>query len=248
MASYLLLHGAWHGAWCWEPVSARLASAGHQVVAPDLPGLSPETTDDAGRFGLGDHIEAALAALDRIAGNVILVAHSYAGMLARALEDQRPGKLGHVVCIEALQPEPGNAVLGLLPDGGRGSLPSIRETPHGPVLLPPDVARFAIPDAHMAEAIARRLLPQPFRTFTEPLPRPAFISSPAIARTCVYASDRNPNPYQRFIDRLRSDASCHLVAMTGGHELMLTRPVEVTELLLEIATDRVARQRELISN
>lgn len=248
MASFLLLHGAWHGAWCWEPLAARLAGAGHSVVAPDLPGLAPDASEGAGRFGLGDHINATAAALGRMAdGDIILVAHSYAGMLARALEGLRPGKIGHVVCIEALQPEPGEAVLDLVPDRGESFQSHIKETPLGPVLLPPDVARFAIPDARLAEEIAARLLPQPLRTFTEPLPRSVGESSHAICRTYLYASDRIPNPYQRFIDRLRVEPSCRLVAMSGGHELMLTRPAEVAELLLQIA-GQASRNPELIIN
>lgn len=248
MAAFLLLHGAWHGAWCWEPVIARLAQAGHDVIAPDLPGLSPETAPIAGRFELGDHIAAAVDALDCFGGSaVIVVAHSYAGMLARAIEGLRPHRLAHVCYLEALMPEPGQAALDLVPHSAKASfLAGLRERPDGPVLLPPDVSRFAIPGAALAEMIASRLLPQPYRTFTDPLPLGA-AAPRAIARAYVFASDRSPNPYQSFIDGLRTDAMCRIVGMEGGHELMLTRPNEIAGLLLDIAATRT-RELTTITN
>lgn len=244
MTAFLLLHGAWHGAWCWDPLGARLTSAGHDIVAPDLPGLSPATADAAGRFGLGDHIDAAVDALDRIGrSDVIVVAHSYAGMLARAIEGLRPHRLAHVCYIEALLPEPGQAVLDLVPESSRASfLTSLRERSDGSVLLPPDVSRFAIPDALLAENIASRLLPQPYRTFAEPLPFPDSNMPRSLARTYVFASDRNPSPYQKFVDELRIDAMCRVVGMTGGHELMLTRPSEMADLLLDAWTRETAHR------
>ena len=249
MAAFLLLHGAWHGAWCWEPL-ARLISPEHHVVAPDLPGSSRATADAAGRFGLGDHIAAAVDALDGIGrDDVIVVAHSYAGMLARAIEGLRPDRLAHVCYIEALLPQPGQAVLDLVPEAARASfLTGLRERSDGPVLLPPDVYRFAIPDTLLAEEIALRLLPQPYRTFSEPLPFPVSRRPRAIARTYVFASDRNPNPYQRFIDELRADAMCRVVGLAGGHELTLTRPGEMANLLLDIAIRRNAKHHDLIPN
>lgn len=250
MAAFLLLHGAWHGAWCWDPLGARLTSAGHDIVAPDLPGLSPATADAAGRFGLGDHIDAAVDALDRIGrDDVIVVAHSYAGMLARALEGLRPHRLAHVCYIEALLPQPGQAALDLVPEAARTRfLTGLRERPDGPVLLPPDVSRFAVPDAALAGTIALRLLPQPYRTFTEPLPFPASGAPRSIARTYVFASDRAPNPYQRFIDELRADATCRVVGLAGGHELMLTRPGEMADLLLDIASVRTRETTPQLNN
>ena len=80
MANYLLVHGAWHGAWCWEAVATALEGRGHFVAIPTLPGLDVATQARAGSFGLADHISAVSTAIDHIPGRLILVAHSYAGM------------------------------------------------------------------------------------------------------------------------------------------------------------------------
>jgi pimeloyl-ACP methyl ester carboxylesterase len=198
---------------------------------------------------LGDHIAAAVDAIDSIRrDDVIVVAHSYAGMLARALEGLRPHRLAHICYIEALMPQAGESALDLVPEAGRTSLlAGLRKYPDGPVLLPPDVSRFAIPEAALAEAIAARLLPQPYHTFTDPLP---FVPHEmhAVARTYVYASDRNPNPYQRFIEDLQADPTCRVVAMQGGHELMVTRPGEIAALLNEIVAARARETETLIHN
>jgi len=111
MANYLLVHGAWHGPWFWRAVAKVLESQGHSVALPTLPGLNEATQARAGSFGLADHISAVSTAIDHIPGRLILVAHSYAGMIARALETLRRDKLCHVVYLEAVIPEPGRSLL-----------------------------------------------------------------------------------------------------------------------------------------
>lgn len=107
MANYLLVHGAWHGAWYWAALAAVLEREGHTVAIPTLPGLNAATQAYAGSFGLADYISAVSTAIDQIPGRLILVAHSYAGMIARALESLRRDRLCHVIYLEAVVPEPG---------------------------------------------------------------------------------------------------------------------------------------------
>jgi pimeloyl-ACP methyl ester carboxylesterase len=121
MANYLLVHGAWHGPWCWRAVATFLQRQGHSVAIPTLPGLNEETQARAGSFGLADHIYAVSTAIDHISGRVILVVHSYAGMIARAFESLRRDRLCHVVYLEAVIPEPGRSLLEMQPEGRRNA-------------------------------------------------------------------------------------------------------------------------------
>jgi len=130
MANYLFIHGAWHGPWCWTAVATALERQGHSVAIPTLPGLNQETQARAGSFGLADHIHAVSTAIDHIPGRLILVAHSYAGMIARALESLRRDRLHHVVYLEAVIPEPGRSLLEMQPTGAAETLRALtRETP-----------------------------------------------------------------------------------------------------------------------
>ena len=238
MANYLLIHGAWHGTWCWAAVATRLEQQGHSVAIPTLPGLDEATQARAGSFGLADHIHAVLTTIDHIPGRLILVAHSYAGMIARALETLRHDRLCHVIYLEAVVPEPGRSLLEMQPAGAAETLRVLtRETPHGAVLTPPNVAeRFAITDTQLAATIQSQLMPHPLRTLTDPLPTPAAMGDQELRRTYVFASDRLPNPYQKFIDACTLNKSWQVLGITGGHEMMLTNTVQLAEILAAIAT------------
>ena len=108
------------------------------------PALTAATQAYAGSFGLADHISAVSTAIDEIPGRLILVAHSYAGMIARALESLRRDRLCPVSYFEAVVPEPGRSLLEMQPAGAAETLSALtRETPHGAVLALPNVARSA---------------------------------------------------------------------------------------------------------
>jgi pimeloyl-ACP methyl ester carboxylesterase len=239
MANYLLVHGAWHGAWCWAAVATILKREGHSVAIPTLPGLNVATQARAGSFGLADHISAVSTAIDCIPGRLILVAHSYAGMIARALESLRRNRLCHVVYLEAVVPEPGRSLLEMQPAGGAETLRALtRETPHGPVLAPPNVAeRYAITDAQLADKIQSQLLPHPLRTLTDPLPTPAAMLDEELQRTYIFASDRFPNPYQKFIDACVLNKNWQVIGIGGGHEMMLTNATQLAGILAAFATN-----------
>jgi pimeloyl-ACP methyl ester carboxylesterase len=237
MANCLLVHGAWHGPWCWKAVATDLENQGHSVATPTLPGLDEETQVRAGSFGLADHIYAVSTVIDRIPGRLILVAHSYAGMIARALESLRGDRLNHVVYLEAVIPEPGRSLLEMQPAGAAETLRDLtRETPHGSVLAPPNVAqRYTITDGQLAANIQSQLMPHPLRTLTDPLPTPAPMHDEELQRTYIFASDRFPNPYQRFIDACSLNQNWQVIGITGGHEMMLTNPAQLAELLATLA-------------
>jgi len=239
MTNYLLVHGAWHGPWCWAAVATVLERQGHLVATPTLPGLNEETQARAGSFGLADHIYAVSTVVDRIPGRLILVAHSYAGMIARALESLRRDRLCHVIYLEAVIPEPGRSLLEMQPAGAAETLRALtRETPHGAVLAPPNVAqRYAITDAQLAADIQSQLMPHPLRALTDPLPTPAAMRDEELRRTYVFASDRFPNPYQQFIDACALNKNWQVIGISGGHEMMLTNAVQLAELLATFATN-----------
>ncbi|HBY59224.1 MAG TPA: alpha/beta hydrolase, partial [Solibacterales bacterium] len=99
MASFLLVHGAWHGAWAWDRVKPLLAAAGHNVVAPDLP-----------RSTLEANVACALAAVAHCPPPLIVVGHSLAGMTVTALAEQIPGRIARLVYLAAFLPKSGQSV------------------------------------------------------------------------------------------------------------------------------------------
>jgi pimeloyl-ACP methyl ester carboxylesterase len=222
MSAFALVHGGWHGGWCWQLVQAELAARGHSSVAPDLPITDP----DAGAVAYADAVLAALPADD-----VVLVAHSLAGLVAPLVAAAAPVR--RVVNLAAMLPEPGRSVDDRARAGERmtrrgigraqlvGDDGSTSFRPDGAVELlypdsPPDRAAWAV----------ARLRRQHWRVTAEPSPVPAPV---AVATTYVLCTG------DRIIDADWARAAVpELVELPGDHCPFLARPAELAELLVSL--------------
>jgi hypothetical protein len=101
MATFALVHGSWHGAWCWERLEPELGARGHRAISVDLPIKDPDA-------GLSRHAELVAEALLGVDDDVTLVGHSLAGSMIPLVARHRP--LRHLVFLAALVPEPGRSV------------------------------------------------------------------------------------------------------------------------------------------
>ena len=120
---FVLVHGAWHGGWCWQRVTPLLRAAGHEVYAPTLTGLGE-------RAHLADHKIDLVSHVADIAGllemedleQVVLVGHSYAGMVITGVADRAAARLKRLVYVDAFLPAHGQCVLDFWPAEGRAGL------------------------------------------------------------------------------------------------------------------------------
>ncbi|MGI8687174.1 MAG: alpha/beta fold hydrolase [Thermomicrobiales bacterium] len=100
MSTYLLIHGGWHGAWCWDKVAPLLRQAGHTVIAPDLPGHGRDTTPIEDR-PYERYVPRICEILDTQTESVILVGHSSGGAIITAAAEERPDQIGILVYLAA---------------------------------------------------------------------------------------------------------------------------------------------------
>ncbi|MGE0878752.1 MAG: alpha/beta fold hydrolase [Acidimicrobiia bacterium] len=129
MANFVLIHGMGHDGWCWHKVAATLGSAGHTVVAPDLPLTS--RADDAA---------ATRAALDAIPGPKVLVGHSYGGLVISSAADRRDD-VAHLVYVAAvLIPADANMFDFLAPFGTAPAITHMKRTPERMMVIAPEGA------------------------------------------------------------------------------------------------------------
>ncbi|MEJ1963560.1 MAG: alpha/beta fold hydrolase [Gammaproteobacteria bacterium] len=112
MSTYLLIHGAWHGAWCWHKVVARLEGLGHKVLAPDLPGLGRDRTP-TDRISLPLWREFVCDLLETQPEPVILVGHSRGGVVITEAAEHQPGRIGTLVYLTAFLPRDGESLFDL---------------------------------------------------------------------------------------------------------------------------------------
>ena len=110
MASFVLIHGSWLGAWCWREVLPRLAARGHQFVAPDLPGHGKDRTPPES-VTFQDYVDCTLAAVHASQDAPILVGHSMGGAIIRQAAGLAPDRIRALVSIAALLPARGATML-----------------------------------------------------------------------------------------------------------------------------------------
>src|SRR3712207_1095869 len=108
MATYVLVHGAWHGGWCWKRVMPLLRAAGHDVFAPTLTGLGERSHLAGPDVGLETHVQDVLGVLayEDLEG-VILVGHSLAGSVITPVAERAPGRVAQLVYLDAAVPSDG---------------------------------------------------------------------------------------------------------------------------------------------
>ncbi len=227
MTTFALVHGAWHGAWCWDRLTPELEARGHRVVAPELPCDDPAAT-------FTTYADVVVRALEGAPDDLVLVGHSVAGCTIPLVAARRP--VGRLVYLCGMVPIPGlshGEQVRAEPDTfapgfGEGwsrpdELDRIRWEDEGAAIrtLYPDC------DADAARAAVARLRPQARTPYREPCPLAAL---PGPATYVLCAEDRVVNAdWARRVARGRLDAD--LVELPGGHSPMVSRPAALAEVL-----------------
>ncbi|MBO3738655.1 alpha/beta hydrolase [Actinoplanes flavus] len=222
MATFVLVHGAWHGPWAWERIVPLLHAAGMRTLTPDL--------SAAGDHGLHDHAGTVAAAVDAVTAygkEIVLVGHSYAGLVVREAADARPDAVGHIVLVDGWAGPDGSSLFSLAPDTFVAAVRASAETRGGGDRIPaPPPAAFGVADPDTAAGLAARLRPQPLRTFTEPTRLTGAVDR--IAGTAVYC---RPQTYP--FDRFGAAVGYRTRPLDGPHDVMLTHPEPLARMLLD---------------
>lgn len=108
MSTYVLIHGSWHGAWCWYKITARLEAAGHEVIVPDMPGHGRDWRAP-GEVTVDDNVNAILRILDEASEPVMLIVHSRNGMVVAQAAEVRPEKIKGIAFLASLLAPIGDA-------------------------------------------------------------------------------------------------------------------------------------------
>lgn len=235
---FVLVHGAWHGGWAWQPVAARLRAAGHRVSAPTSPGLGID--DDPRGVTLADCVDALVAHVERIdRTGITLVAHSWGGYVVAGAAPRLAPRLARIVFWSAFVPETGRSLVDELPSEYQALFAQLAAASGDNTLtLPLEVFQegFMADAAPETAALVHSVLrPQPFATFTdEPvageqyrglgIPMQYVLSTEDVA---LPPGDFGWAP--RFPDRCGAPTA---VPVPGSHESMFTRPAELADGLL----------------
>lgn len=231
MVTFGLVHGAWHGAWCWDLLAAELEALGHRAVAVDLP---CEDWD----AGLEDNAAVVTAALDGAGPDSVLVGHSLGGITIPVVAARRA--IARLVFLCALLPEPGRSLDETI-RADRSvvtaewvNMPGVVH-PDGSASWEPDVAIDALyhdcPE-DLARWAASRLRRQVWTTSREPCPLERWPDIPSSYILCTEDKAFVPD-WSRRVARERLGVEA--IELPGGHSPMLARPRQLAEVLSQLA-------------
>ena len=242
MANFVLVHGAWHGGWCWQRVMAALQKGGHRVHAVTLTGLGERAHLLSPAITLETHINdvANLIEAEELS-DVVLAVHSYAGMIGTAVADRVGKHLKHLVYVDAVVPKLGESWSSTQSSATQQQRMAAAQAAPNFSFPPPDPEVFGLRGADR-EWAQRRQTPHPGHTYPAPLnfdaqrvaavPR-TFISCSQPALATIEPSRlrvQDPTfwdgawlPHSRFVE------------LKTGHDPMISEPAALARILLDCA-------------
>lgn len=234
--TFVLVHGAWHGAWCWRPVEQMLEAAGARVVTPTLTGLGDRAHLLAPSTGLDTHVQDVIATFEtEELQDVVLVGHSYAGLVVTTVAATIPERIKRLVIVDGFLPEAGEVGIELLPERAAGHyLDSAREN-DGLVIDPRPLENLGVTDQKIIEELGPRLTPHPAKTYLDAVEKG--LSDVPFTGDYLLCSGW-PTPFARFAERADT-AGWRVVELDADHEVMVTNPALLNQTLLQSAISAV---------
>lgn len=234
MAVFVLVHGTGHGGWCWQKVAPILRAAGSDVYAPTLTGVGDRSHVYNAAVDLTTHIKdvSNLLFYEDLT-NVVLVGHSYSGMVLTGVAATAPERLGQLIYLDAYLPDEGQSEVDLWPPDMRAEIERDAQAGNGR-RAPPSPEMMGITDPAMADWVRERITPHPMATYTEAAPK-GNARSAALPRAYISCTEGPLTPvFGPFANKARA-AGWVVREMATGHDAMLTAPDAVAKLLLELA-------------
>jgi pimeloyl-ACP methyl ester carboxylesterase len=242
MANFVLVHGAWHGGWCYRETANALRAAGHNVFTPTHTGVGERFHQSAENVTLETHIRDVCGCIEwEELRDVILVGHSYGGMVITGVADRMNDRVRSLVYLDAFVPEHGDSLNSLLP---KALAPEVAAQFLGAFrgaalqdncgLTQPILAElFNVAEANRAR-VDRLCRPQALATFEMPLllsGAPDKIAS----RLYILADGWDPSPFRHFAAKVDGKPGWRVVKMASGHDVMVDMPKELAAELIKLA-------------
>ena len=233
MHTFVLVHGAWHGSWSWKRVRDLLIAQGHRVFTPTLSGVGERTHLLSPDIGLETHVSDILNLLRfEELDNVVLVGHSYGGVVAQHVVDRMPERIAVLLFLDAFVLEHGRSVTSYLPDNGAKHREGAHASGDGWRVPPIPAAAFEVNPADVAW-VDRQCTPMPLKALEDPARLTGLWQThPAIGY--IKAKRRAAGAFEQF-HQYAIDRGWWVRDLACGHDIPIDMPHECVDLLLEFA-------------
>ncbi len=236
MATYVLVHGGGHGGWCYQRVARLLRAAGHEVYTPTLTGCGERAHLVSPDTDLETHIADVVAVLTyEDITDAILVGHSYGGMVITGVADRASARLAHLVYLDAANPKEGQSLVEVAPEAmafARSSAQVVDGTELAMWPSPEMVAVLGVTDPDDAAWTLERLTPHPWKSMAQPLRFEHGDAASTVPQSHIVCTSTLPG---RAVEELTARAEGRFWTVDTGHNLMMTEPQVVAQLLERLA-------------
>ena len=238
--TFVLVHGAWHGGWCWRRATDILTARGHRVFAPSLTGLGDRAHLFSKDISLQTHVDDVLSLIEseELSG-FVLVGHSYGGFVISGVADTLRERVSRYVYLGGSVPPDMSSGASFSwagfnpPEAREARLKSVREEGKGVALPPPPPGAFAVTKPSDVAWLQRRLRPMPVGTYTGTF---TFKNSGSNGLKRTYIASVKPL-YALLVpthNRIRGDRTWSFTTLEAGHDSMVTAPEELASLLMAV--------------
>lgn len=237
MTTFVLVHGSWHGSWCWHRVVPELVALGHQVLAPDLPGHGDDATPLA-QLTLAAYAKCVTATVRAASGPVVLVGHSFGGIVISQAAEIVPERISRLIYLSAFLPANGQSLSRLATADADNPVATSSSISADQQLISLDLSRVQellyadCPESDVALA-RQRLCAEPVTPFITPVKITAGRAG-SIPRTYIECLNDIAIPLW-FQRRMQATVPCDPVyALPTGHSPFFAAPAELARLLCHL--------------
>jgi pimeloyl-ACP methyl ester carboxylesterase len=221
--TFVLVPGAWHGAWCYRRVADLLTARGHKVFAVSLTGLAERSHLASDGVDLNTHVldVVNLVKWENLT-DIVLVGHSYAGMVITGAAEAIAADIGSIVYLDAFIPADGQSMADI----------TKRELPATGVMAPYPAKAMNVNAADQAW-VDTKVTPQPVGTYLQKLP--AASAYKRIAKKAYVRTSFNSPLWQQLYEDFKRQPDWKTYLVDAGHDLMIDKPAELARILEEVA-------------
>lgn len=237
MSTFVLVHGAWHGSWCWKRVRKALAARGHEVFTPTLTGVAERQHLLSRQVNLETHIDdvANLIRWEELS-DVVLCGHSYGGAVVSGVADRLPERIRALVYLDAFVLKNGQSVHDVLPAAAREGQIAGAQANGEAWKVPPIAAEVFRVNPNDAEWVNTQCTMQPLATFQQPLKLTGAIEQ--IQNVWfLLAKGFEQSPFPPFYEHAKA-RGWKTLTFECGHDVMLDMPEALTHALIEASATR----------
>ena len=237
MATFVVAHGAWSAGWAWKKMRPLMRARGHEIFTPSYTGMGERAHLAHKDIDLDTHIADVLGVLHcEDLSNIILVGHSYGGMVATGIADRASYRIARLIYLDAFAPRDGQSLLDLQTEENRQRVRDGARDEGDGWQIPPSQVPADTSEVDLAWVMAHRM-PQPIKTFEQKIKLTGAVER--LPRTYIYCKISRPGDvFRQFRDRASTEKGWQCIDIDASHSPNVTAPEALAKILDGIAVGK----------